>query len=340
MKALLLLLSVFNAPIPTEGIPQDLHGRWIVRRVIPTHTISCWGDKQSQQLIGTEIEYTARSFRWQGVQVNHPQVHTETISGEEFFLANRGSGSSVSFEELGIDAKEAKQITIEHPPADITGATVEIPGDQVLIKSRDAIVFSACNVYFEAQRVVRRKEESAAPARLIPMRLTGKVLKSRYCFAGGAELARLDLLLEYEITNEGTQRVIIEAGPYPAAGLLLKDAALGRPLRIEMEDFGLGADPPGGVSTRTPREVTLRPGARHQAKGDAFLFVPSRKAETTPGAIAPGRYELQVTIAPKLYILPQGGSPKRTLRPLTSEPLPTTIAENPDTRQSCDTPLQ
>jgi hypothetical protein len=45
------------------------------------------------------------------------------------------------------------QISIEHPPASITGGTVEIPGDVALVKDQNTIIFSACNVYFEAKRV-------------------------------------------------------------------------------------------------------------------------------------------------------------------------------------------
>jgi hypothetical protein len=44
-------------------------------------------------------------------------------------------------------------VSIEHPPAEITRATTEIPGDLLLLKNRNTIVFSVCNVYFEAKRL-------------------------------------------------------------------------------------------------------------------------------------------------------------------------------------------
>ena len=46
-----------------------------------------------------------------------------------------------------------KQVSIGHAPATISSATTEIPGDVVLLKNRNAIVFSVCNVYFEAKRL-------------------------------------------------------------------------------------------------------------------------------------------------------------------------------------------
>ena len=63
------------------------------------------------------------------------------------------NGSQVSFHQLGIAAKSAREISIHHAPANISGATVEIPGDSVLVKDSDTIVFSVCNIYFEAKRV-------------------------------------------------------------------------------------------------------------------------------------------------------------------------------------------
>jgi hypothetical protein len=63
------------------------------------------------------------------------------------------NGSQVSFRQLGISASETKQVSIEHPPAEITKATTEIPGDLLLLKNRNTIIFSVCNVYFEAKRL-------------------------------------------------------------------------------------------------------------------------------------------------------------------------------------------
>jgi hypothetical protein len=62
------------------------------------------------------------------------------------------NGSQVSFRQLGMKVLETKQVSINHAPAKITGATTEIPGDDVLLKNRNAIVFSVCNVYFEAKK--------------------------------------------------------------------------------------------------------------------------------------------------------------------------------------------
>ncbi len=143
--------------LSAQNIPQELVGKWIVQRELPARTISCWGEKEAKAILGTEIEYTTDSFRWKRIVVKHPTVAVVVVSAEQFQRDNSSpsvNGSQVSFRELGINAPEMKQVSINHAPAKIAGATTEVPGDVVLLKNRDAIVFSVCNIYFEAKRLL------------------------------------------------------------------------------------------------------------------------------------------------------------------------------------------
>jgi hypothetical protein len=138
-----------------QNIPQELRGKWIVTRDLPTKTIGCWGERDVKRLIGTRVEYTADSFRWKNTVTDHPEVTVTTIDANQFQNVYSGSGtfnSQVSFDQLGIHANAVKRVKISHPPAEITGGTIEIPGDEVLIKNQNTIIFSVCNVYFEARR--------------------------------------------------------------------------------------------------------------------------------------------------------------------------------------------
>lgn len=138
-----------------QEIPSQLRGTWVVKRELPATTISCWGESDAKKLIGTEIEYAAYSFRWKAIVTDHPTVQSRVVSAEQFHEENSSpsaNGSQVYFRQLGIAAPRVTEITLGHVPADITGATVEIPGDAVLIKDPDTIVFSVCGVYFEAHR--------------------------------------------------------------------------------------------------------------------------------------------------------------------------------------------
>jgi hypothetical protein len=142
--------------VAAQGIPRKLWGKWVIHRDVPTSTISCWGDEQARVIIGTQIEYRSDLFRWKNIVAKHPSVKTVVISAQRFREENSGGGargSQVSFSQLGIKAPEATQVTIEHAPADVTGGTTEIPGDRVFIKDENTIVFSVCNLYFEAKRV-------------------------------------------------------------------------------------------------------------------------------------------------------------------------------------------
>ena len=88
--------------------------------------------------------------------VKRPKVEVHVVTAEQFEHENSSpsvNGSQVLFHQLGINAPDVKQVTIEHPPAEITKATTEIPGDVLLLKNRNTVVFSVCNIYFEAKRL-------------------------------------------------------------------------------------------------------------------------------------------------------------------------------------------
>jgi len=136
-----------------QDIPAQLRGKWVVKRELPTSTISCWGGPEAKRLIGTEIEYTADSFRWKDHTTDHPTVKVAVVNAEQFQIENSGSGSHVSFSDLGIREAQAKQIKLSHAPANITSGTTEMPGDNILLKDKNTIIFSVCSVYFEAKLI-------------------------------------------------------------------------------------------------------------------------------------------------------------------------------------------
>ena len=152
----LLILSLGLAKIiPAQTIPKELWGTWVVRREVPTTTISCWGEKEAKKLIGTELEYSEKLFRWDKIITKNPAAETTTITAQRFHDEKSGEGandSQVNFLQLGIKEEKAVQIVIHHSPASISGETIEIPGDKVLLKDQDTIIFSVCNVYFQAKR--------------------------------------------------------------------------------------------------------------------------------------------------------------------------------------------
>ncbi len=164
MRKILAILSVYFAsgciPMTAQGIPTQLYGKWIVRRILPTATIMCWGDRDAKSVVGTQIEYSDKVFRWKNITVANPKAETRVVTARQFHDENSGMGSKssqVTFQQLGIKAEQATQVNINHDPVEITKATTEIPGDQVLLKDPDTIVFSTCNVYFEASRIQTKK---------------------------------------------------------------------------------------------------------------------------------------------------------------------------------------
>lgn len=150
------LLLVVGLSASARDIPKELWGKWRVTRILPTETISCWSDNEAKPLLGTEIEYAAHLLRWQAVKASRLDAEIREVTAEQFETQNSSpsaSGSQVNFRQLGIRMMKVRQILINHDDARITGATTEIPGDDVLIKGKNTIVFPVCNVYFEAKRI-------------------------------------------------------------------------------------------------------------------------------------------------------------------------------------------
>jgi uncharacterized protein len=143
-------------PTPSGKIPQELLGKWIVRKVVATDTVGCLDSKQAQALLGAEIEYRADSFRWKTTNVQSSGSFTNLIGAQEFAQDSSGSGSLVDFNQLGIAASAVEQITINHPDVKIaelsqTGSAA-VPGESVLVEGPNTIIFDVCNTYFEARR--------------------------------------------------------------------------------------------------------------------------------------------------------------------------------------------
>jgi hypothetical protein len=137
-------------------IPKVVWGKWVVRREVPTTTISCWGEPEAHKIIGTEIEYSEKIFRWNSIATKDPVAESKIMTAQEFHDENSGgsvSSSQVDFQQLGIKQAQTTEIRIHHADAHVSATTNEIPGDDILVKDTNTIVFSICNIFFEAKRV-------------------------------------------------------------------------------------------------------------------------------------------------------------------------------------------
>ena len=149
------LVLLLQPAVALQEIPQQLQGNWRVTRLIPTRTVSCWGNRDAKKLLRTTIHYGANSFEWKNHNVSDPRVAVRSMTASRFHDEYSGGGASdsqIDFDQLGIQMPSPTIVTLSHPEANITGSTTEIPGDWALLKDNDTIVVSACNLYFEAHR--------------------------------------------------------------------------------------------------------------------------------------------------------------------------------------------
>jgi hypothetical protein len=155
-----LILGIFAANSQgsnsVKSVPGQLSGRWIVKEIVPTTTISCWPQSAVDEFIGTELQYSRDAFKWKDVATKNPRIENSVLKAEQFhdlFSGGNASGSQVNFKQLGISQESIVMIEILHPPAEITGCTVEIPGDTVFLKDANTIIVYVGGYFFEAKRV-------------------------------------------------------------------------------------------------------------------------------------------------------------------------------------------
>ena len=79
-----IIFALFATIAIAQTIPSELWGRWVIRRELPTSTITCWGETEARAIIGTEIEYRADSFRWKDKIARHPTADVSVVTAKQF----------------------------------------------------------------------------------------------------------------------------------------------------------------------------------------------------------------------------------------------------------------
>ncbi len=150
---LALILLAFAASSPAQDIPQQLQGKWRVKRMLPAGGISCWSGKEAARLIGTEIEYKPGMVRWGKQLAIIRSVKESELTADQFEQDYSGSGGQVSLSDLGIHAPRVTQITIMHADLTPVQGAPEIVGEDAIIKDGNTIIIDPCGVYFVVVRV-------------------------------------------------------------------------------------------------------------------------------------------------------------------------------------------
>lgn len=152
-------IALAGAASAQERLPQAVAGTWRITRVLPARSgIACWSPGRAQPLVGSLLEYSQHTMRWQGGSVPLHGITTRAVSSVDLAEeAPAGDGhAALTLGDLGIQARGVTEVNLQHDDADITGSTTEVPGDSVLVAAPGRLIVSACGVYFEARRVTPR----------------------------------------------------------------------------------------------------------------------------------------------------------------------------------------
>ncbi len=161
LTAGLVMTAGMGTAYGQERLPQQVAGTWRITRVLPARSgAACWSDKEAQPLVGSLLEYSQHTMRWQGGSVPLHGVTTRAVSSSD--LAEEAPAAEgrarLTLADLGIQAKGVTEVNLQHEDMDITGATTEVPGDSILVAGPGRIVVSACGVYLEARRLAPRPQ--------------------------------------------------------------------------------------------------------------------------------------------------------------------------------------
>lgn len=146
-------------------IPSELLGIWVIRRILDTRGLEDWTGDQAAHLIGTEIEYSANTLRWDTTTVDNLGATAAPVDAQKFARDNWGSGGAVDFAQLGIKAGSVEGVDIIHRNFLVNygpGVKEEpvLAGDSVLMKDPNTLVFTVEGNWFEAERVAQGNPES------------------------------------------------------------------------------------------------------------------------------------------------------------------------------------
>jgi len=139
-----------------NGIPRGLLGRWRVERIIPTRTITCFGEREARSIVHTEIEYSQTAFHWNHHVIPYTSASSRILNAEEFHDDYSGGGandSQVDFDQLGIRSSTVTLVTFAHGVVNIPGMDCGIPGDTVILSDSRHILLNVGNLYFMAVRL-------------------------------------------------------------------------------------------------------------------------------------------------------------------------------------------
>jgi len=147
----LALCLAASAATAQESMPARMIGSWKIVRILPTRNAGCWDG--AKDLVGSTLTYRPHEMRWRGGSVPLTGIVTRTQTTETFQQESESAfGTPLTLADLKIMAPQITEVDLQHEDADITGTTTEVPGDSVLLVSRNTIVVSACGTYFEATR--------------------------------------------------------------------------------------------------------------------------------------------------------------------------------------------
>ncbi len=141
LAAVLAVLAI--APAALAQMPKELGGCWQTTKALQTSNVRSLTPVEANTFLGRKLLFSPALARSGGTSLQSPQYYVRKVAAADF-----ADAFGIAFRDIGILEKSAVEIDIYREKNQLT----EFPGNLVLIKNSQSILWNWRGVFFEASR--------------------------------------------------------------------------------------------------------------------------------------------------------------------------------------------
>jgi len=140
---LVAVLALFAIPIAQAQLPKDLAGCWLTTQILRTANVQTMGPAEAHSFIGRKLIFSASTARSGSTVLRSPEYYVRQVKGSDF-----ADAFQIRLEDIGIPTDSATEVDIYREKSQLT----EFPGNLLLLKDKETLVWNWRGTFFEAKR--------------------------------------------------------------------------------------------------------------------------------------------------------------------------------------------
>jgi hypothetical protein len=139
LAGILFMLAV--TPAAFAQMPKELGGCWQTTKALQTSNVQSLSQAEARAFLGRKLIFSPTLARSGDTALQSPQYYVRQVADAEFADAFR-----ITLRDIGITGKSAVEIDIYREKNQLS----EFPGNLVLLKDKQSIIWNWRGVFFEA----------------------------------------------------------------------------------------------------------------------------------------------------------------------------------------------